>query len=393
MIGREGTPASWPGTVLMGTMRGRDQISLEAIDRFGAAALEPSNWLPALQSLADATRSARGQLVGIGGPAAIPFNWVTGFPDDALAEFVAIDGGNPAINPRVAAAARFPSDEVVFEKHYDAVRPHLKSSIYADFSATHDIPHGCQAVIGQGADGMVGLAVLRTARDGTTSEEDRAAFARIVPHVRAAVRLQVALEQQGAKLVAGAFETMGVAAFLCDGAGKVVSHTPSADRLLSQRRLKLSGGVLLASIEDESGKLRRAINRVATVPPDQPPPPSSTVMLRGAPGEMPLLAEIARLPTNAWTFGAGARVLVVVKGRKPRSENMVDALMAAYGLSQAEADVALRLLDAEGRETIAAARGVSLDTVRAQIKAIFAKLEVNREVELISRLAPIIHGG
>src|SRR3546814_5290635 len=36
----------------------------------------------------------------------------SGFPEKALAEFVTIDGGNPAINPRVAAANIFPDEPV-----------------------------------------------------------------------------------------------------------------------------------------------------------------------------------------------------------------------------------------------------------------------------------------
>src|SRR3546814_16288259 len=120
--------------------------------------------------MADVTGSARGQHIGIGGPAVVPFNWVTGFPEKALAEFVTIDGGNPAINPRVAAANIFPDEPVAFERHYDAVRPALKNSIYADFSATYDIPYGCQAKLLEAESGFVGLAALRTARDGGSEE-------------------------------------------------------------------------------------------------------------------------------------------------------------------------------------------------------------------------------
>ena len=373
-------------------MDGIDRISAGVIERFEAAALDPTAWMPALQALGDATGSEYAQLVGLGGAAAIPFNWVSGASQKALADFAAIDAGNPAINPRVAAAMAYPTGGVLFEQHYDALAPMLKSDAYADFCATHDIAHGCHATLIQSNVGAVGLAVLRTKKGQPTSEQDRAVMARVAPHAQAAVRLRVALERQGARLVAGAFEAMSAAAFLCDAACRVTAHTAAADRLLDQGRLRLSGGQLACQIAAETIALQQAIWRFAAIRPGDPLPGFMTLLLPGRPGETPLIAEIARLPDDGLTIGAGARVLVLLRARQTGDPRFVEVLVAAYGLSRAEADVALRLLDAQCRDSIAAARGVSIATVRAQIKAIFAKIGVNREAELISQLAPLIHG-
>ncbi|SNS24926.1 regulatory protein, luxR family [Sphingomonas laterariae] len=370
-----------------------DEICADVIRHFDAAALDSAHWLPALQALSDATRSTHGQLIGIGGPAAIPFNWVTGFAEKALQEFASIDGGSAAVNPRVAAAAAFGDEPVIFEQHYDAVRGGLSSDVYADFSATHDIPYGCQTTLVADEIGFVGLAVLRGEKAGVTSEEDRAIFARITPHVRSAVRLQVALERQGAKLVAGAFEAMTVAAFLCDAGGRVIAFTPEAEKLLQRGRFHLRGGGLACPTAADTSLVRREVRRHALIGPGVIAPPMASLFLPGGPDDEPLVAEIASLPVDRWTFGAGARAVIVIRRRRRRIAGAAEALVAAYGLSPAEADVALRLIDAESREAIAAARDVSVGTVRAQIKAIFGKLGVNREIELVSRLAPLIHGG
>lgn len=374
----------WPG--------GKSAMAVEgAIDRFAAVAFDPDSWVDALHAMAEATGSARGQLIGLGGPHAVPFNWVTGFPQDALREFVAIDGGNPAINPRVAADVAHPHAEILFETHYDAATACLKSDVYAEFSDRHDIPYGCQTRLLGDNDNMVGLAVLRTRADGRTREADRAAFARIVPHVRAAVRLQLALEGEGARIIAGTLEAMSAAAFLCDEQGRVVDRTPAADALLRDGRLRLSGRAIASPVDGETARLIHAI-RAAAGPADGYPPLPARIILRGYPGAPPLWAEVSRLPRHRMALGRGACALVIVRGHALDRVRLLGELRRSYDLSAAEADVALRLAGAENREEIAAARHVSLETVRAQIKALFAKMGVNREAELVALLAPMLRG-
>lgn len=57
--------AVW-GTAARSAGGGLDPVVLALADRFTAAAVDSTQWLPALQALADATRSQHGQLIGIG---------------------------------------------------------------------------------------------------------------------------------------------------------------------------------------------------------------------------------------------------------------------------------------------------------------------------------------
>jgi DNA-binding NarL/FixJ family response regulator len=61
-----------------------------------------------------------------------------------------------------------------------------------------------------------------------------------------------------------------------------------------------------------------------------------------------------------------------------------------FGLSVAEADIALALARGATREDIAAARKSSVQTVKAQLKSTFAKVGVSREVELVSMLGEML---
>jgi len=64
-------------------------------------------------------------------------------------------------------------------------------------------------------------------------------------------------------------------------------------------------------------------------------------------------------------------------------------LQATYALTSAEMQITEYLAEGQCAELIAAKRGVALETVRTQIKAIMAKLGVSRQVELVVRLGEL----
>ena len=66
--------------------------------------------------------------------------------------------------------------------------------------------------------------------------------------------------------------------------------------------------------------------------------------------------------------------------------SMTGRLSAVYGLSEAEADVAIRLARGETPEAIARARRAKLPTVRTQIRHILAKLDVANTTEAVRLL-------
>ena len=79
-------------------------------------------------------------------------------------------------------------------------------------------------------------------------------------------------------------------------------------------------------------------------------------------------------------------VLVVARGSKSTDERKAAILLAAYGMTSAESDIALQLCSGKTPEIIATARKVAVGTVRAQIKALLAKTGANRQIELVALL-------
>jgi len=363
-----------------------DRQVLDLTDRFMAAALDRESWTGALAALAELTGSGHAQLIGIGGAATVPFNIVTDLDEAPLREFVAIDGGNPEINYRVKASISDAELTLRAEEDYAALRPLLRTDTYVDFAHEHDIPHGCQTKLLDGPQGMIGFALLRGKRDGASDARVRDLFMAIAPHVRSAVRTQIALEQSGPALLAGALDKVGVAVFVVEGDGRVVAMTEMAETALSQGSLRLVRGRLEAADAGDTVRLHQALARHAI----GAPPPLETVLLPGPNRARPVLIDLVRAARSAASFGFRPHVLAIVRGGGRWHASAAAVLTALYRLSPAEADVALRLAEGATRSGIAEARRASLATVRAQLKSIFAKVGVEREAELIVRLRAML---
>ncbi len=338
-------------------------------------------WLDALAALADATGSARGQLIGVGPDRAQYFNWINDFGDDRVARFNASVDESGSVNHRIVAGDTDGELIVRCEADYDGVAKARPHSQYHEVAHAYDIPYGCQTKLIVDGGGMVGLAMLRSAADGVTTARDRAMFGALAPHVRSAVRIQIALEHNGPALAAGAMEQIGAAVLVCGADGRVHSMSAAAEALVRDGAITIRHGRIRTGSPAETARLRDTIARHAWA---EALPVETVALGRGQPGRLPTIVEICRVgkPDRRITRS----VMLIVRTGSRWQEAAPRVLQSVYGLSPAEADVALRLANGDSRAAIAEDRHASLATIRTQLKAAFAKLGVNREVELVEML-------
>jgi DNA-binding CsgD family transcriptional regulator len=351
----------------------------EVGNAFLAAPFEAEGWDAALRLLAQRTRSSRAQLLGLGDAATL-FNFMPDIDAAYQREFLEIEGWRPEVNWRVAASGR--PLEIVSEADYDIVREHGSSDDYEGHVRRWDGVHGCQTVLVEGEGLLVGLAALRSERDGRTTARDRDLFAAGAAHALAAVRMQQAMAQRGAEMTVGAFDAIGVAAFLIDRRGVVAALSGAAEAIVGAGGgLCLRRGRLGAARRDTDALVQAALGRALAGETMQQywiEAPRKGEVGSGA----DLLCEMFRLPQRDWDLGFHPRVLVVARLAKDIPAMRTGPLRAALGLTVAEAEIALRLANGEAREAIAADRATSAQTLATQIKSILRKSEVGREAEL-----------
>ena len=352
---------------------------------FLSAALEPHRWNDAMRTIAAATGSRHGQLIGFG-PGTASFNWISDIDESIVEKGMAIDHVTPDLNFRVAADRLPGRPAVVHEAHYDLARQGLRADDYLDLCADFDIFDGCQTRILAGGDSMIGFALLRSGRDGRTTDEQRALFGSVAGHVRTAVRLQKAIEEQGFSLLSGTFEQMDRACWLLDATGRVGGMTPRAQSLLSDGRLRLDGNRLASRNPDES----RAMMQAARIALDPPARASAPVALADADGGVAMLLEYYPLPVRPWALPFAPRAVVVAR-LNASTDHHRQLLIDSFRLTRAEADIAVRLSIGQSRQEIASARGVSAETLKAQIRSIYDKTGCSRESQLVRLVTLLSH--
>lgn len=349
------------------------------IDRFHEAALDPGQWMVVLQELADATGSSRAELVGFGGPGFVPFNWVTSADDDMLHDFIAVGGGSPSINFRLAADDGHSVLTVVDEGTYDCARKHLERDDYLDFCEQHQMVFGCQTTLVREQNGLVGMSLLRSRGDGRCDDGIRATFASAAVAARSAVRMQKAIEQRGHELLSGALEALPAPCLLIDGFGHVGAVTEAAERMIRTSSLLTVADQRVCIIDPRfSRRFDLALRSVLGI--ERRP----HVRLAIGQGAMPeLILDLFRLPDREWSLPFAPRALLMMRDPRTIRRGAATELMSAFGLTCAEAEIAIALCSGSSRDDIAERRGVSLETLRSQLRSIYSKVGCSRETELV----------
>ena len=112
------------------------------------------------------------------------------------------------------------------------------------------------------------------------------------------------------------------------------------------------------------------------------------VRLRGAADGAGTLAMLVAVRPEATMHQFGERPMAIAVLHPLGADAPVDPLVAslAFGLTPGEARVAAALAAGQTVESIAATRSVSVSTVRTQLRAVFDKLGVSRQPEMVRRL-------
>lgn len=336
----------------------------------------------ALEAVAAATGAFGGELIGLGSRAAVPFNIMTGLPPEAAEEFVAAGGGDPGINSRVRAGLRIRPLESLDEYAFTTQADIRRHEPYGDWIARHDVANICLTPLVKTDDLLIGLAVIRNARQGNFEGQERRAFDALAREMQGAVRTQMALQHQSLELMTGVLDAMSAAVFLCDQFGRVRAMTGSAEAVIRHGRcLSIRSGVLQAARQADGPGLESILaEAVAGRKPDSP------IVLNSSDGDEMLLMEAAPVSVgHPLRFGVCA--MLIVRDASGDEARIAGAASAMFGMTAAEAAISAQLALGRPPGRIAGQRGVAVGTVRAQVRRIFEKAGVSSQLELAAMLA------
>lgn len=229
-------------------------------------------------------------------------------------------------------------------------------------------------------DGFVGLGLHRALSAPGYAPEDRATLETALPHLRRLAETRARLRKADAaeRDIRAVLHGQSSAILLVNAQGRVGFANLAAEGLLASRDgLESSSGTIRIS-HALADRLSRALASAAT----------------GKGGDALLVVRPSGRPAYRLVVtphrGPGAlpgQALVIIEDPEQADPGLAQNLRRLFGLSPAEADLAVRLAEGCSLPEIADMRAVQPSTVRSQMNAVLAKTGSRRQTELATLLA------
>jgi PAS domain-containing protein len=284
-------------------------------------------------------------------------------------------------------------------------RSFLRSEYYNDFARLHGRRH----LIGgmAGLTEAVPLGFYRGEGTDPFGERDVQLLQALLPHIQRALELQrrLARDEHAVGLTRALLDTLPVGVCVVDAGLKLQFVNDIARDYLASRGAGLSSmrsgpsagsGVYLAASSREVATVLRRLVAAATSGRS-----GGSMRVASPDGAFAavLISPISQsFADEVNAVGAGgapnALALVVIRPLDKKLSPPAGMLCDFFGLSRAEAEVATALSGGASAEDVASQRGVSLVTVRSQIRSILAKSacenlrDLERTMATLAALAP-----
>lgn len=191
-----------------------------------------------------------------------------------------------------------------------------------------------------------------------------------------------ALEGAAGTLRSG-LDRLGHAVFFLSSGGRIVDVNAAAEEVLEAGDpLAAKQGLLTAPHVPVDEMLKAALHRLMSGTGD-----ASEALVLFPRGNVPVTMSLFRLP------GSGAPAQIMALLPVSRRSTQASRLTKIFGLTAAEADVALRLAEGSDAREIAAERGTSIGTVRLQLGKIAEKLGCSRQTQIVAIVAAVCAAG
>lgn len=289
------------------------------------------------------------------------------------------------LDPRIDWCERHP-DFSIFHDGLIADEVDMDRHPYFEFLRRYDLHYSITARTVRPTRRLSIISLQRSPGLWFFSPEEIAAMEMIRPHLDnfLALRRRLITDTVVSAGLVHHLETERTALALVDASGTVVYATAPL-RAFAERgdALFLRGGRLLAAHRDCEPVLRQAIE-AAVSPVSHPDWAPRSVVLKRKGRELPLLARVCPYRVTDEPVSCAAVVVVV----DPEREVVVDGaeLQSVYGLTRAEAALAIAIAEGRSPAQVAAETGRSIGTVRFQLKQVFQRMGISAQRQLVDRV-------
>ena len=348
---------------------------------FMDAATDPDAWQAALDMVAEKSGSRGAVILTVEGSG--PFMLPTQNLGE-LAEHYVRDGWHQR-DFRRAGLPLMKQRGIMVDQ--DFVRPEDMDRIgyYADFLQ----PLGFGWFAGlkvETGDDLWCLTLQRGAAEGPYQAEEQESLLRLGRIVSRAATLARRLELVRLDGAVDAADALAGAVMFINRFGKVVRLNQRAEVMVGRNFMIRQGRIRFAHTSSDA--LQRHID--AAIWPDLSPIASVHLpVVVPQPNGRPIVFQALRMRGRSLGFFSPAYVMLLVTDLNDKSATSVDHLQTIFGLTPAEARLANALLQQLSLVDAAAYLNCTHETVRTQIKGIFAKTGTRNQVQLVDLLGRV----
>ncbi len=369
----------------------RADAILAAVQHIHEAPLASDGWTRALPAIAATVHSEHGILLVQNASRTIEFALGFEMTAEQVAGFAATTGAGSALWETVRA---LPVGSVVPTSALIPEREYARTIFYNEGVRPIGAFHGLVVSPLRTPQLFVHLSTGRRLGHQDFCTDDIAAMQKLVPHLVTALhvtrRLAAAdLRAAGASV---ALDRLDTGVILVDAAARILFANQTAEAVLSRNDgLGIDQEGVCACGHGATRVLRRLIASCRDITMGDGGPGGSMEIL-GAERSRPLRVVVAPFPAEAaqvdtvWLGAARPVAILMITDTEQGKRARKDDLRRRFGLTPAEADVALKILKGDGRQAAAARLGIAATTVRAHLSHIFEKTGVRRQAELVRLL-------
>lgn len=353
----------------------------ELLDTIYDTAAEPDLWPTALTQMADFTGSQGGILFGQSfGASRVYFDYNGRLSEDCNQAYKE----RHVQNPWNDAMQRQPVGRVVLSDEVVPLASLKPTLFYDEVLRPQDVAHNVMIALAMRDDFCVAFNLCRSARQGQLTAEQQESVSQLVPHLRRAIGLGFRIDGYRA---------------LQSGQFRVLDHLAAGVVLLDSQSRLLYANAAARAHDTLHGPLSLRRNSVAARSPAYAQrlaaliraarlgAPSASMSVPGSSdGQLITILVVSVRGKDVGRLGdlhmPDAAVMLFIVDPADRLGIPPAWIMDAYGLTRAEARVALVASQGLGAPEIAAQLGLSVNTVKTHMRRIYSKTGTGRLAEL-----------
>ena len=367
-----------------------------AVEKLYAASVNRERWTEALFAIEELTGSAGAIINLVAKTESDDHAIIAGqrmlanYDEDAVAQYNADLVG---ICPRVAVGVAQPDLPYLCDHMILSEAQMDRDPVY-DWYTRQGVRYFIGSTLGESDRFRLMWSLQRSTRQGHVQSQDVELFGLLKPHVQNAVQLADRLGTLTAyrHFTSAIVEALPQALFALSSTGVLVFANGKARQLLSEQDgLRCSGGRLETFGGEDDARLDGLIAQACA---PRSAPTGGSARIRRPSGRPDYLASVWPLGRlDAESIAASASALILVHDPTDRFPVRAEMLVEIYGLTGAEARLTTALSQGHSVESAAGMLQIEVATARTHLKAVFRKMGLNRQQDLVRLLAsmPLMH--